>query len=69
MIGEIRFKLPEEQDEWNDAVNGWKWHVVVHNMDDQLRNRIKHGDEKGSYQEARDLLNELLDDLGLDLLE
>jgi len=69
MIGVLRFRLPAEDDVWRDACNGWKWHGIVQDLDNQLRGRIKHGDERGSYQEARDLLYELVHDSGLGIWE
>ena len=66
-IAILVFRIPENDDEFKDAVNGWKWHVLAQDMDQTLRSRVHHGDERGSYQEARDLLYELMHDYGLDL--
>jgi len=66
-IAVLVFRIPEDDKDFSDAVNGWKWHVLAQKLDESLRGRIKHGNERGSYQEARDMLCELMRDLGLDL--
>lgn len=66
-IAVLVFRIPENDDEFSDACNGWKWHSLVQKLDESLRGRIKHGNERGSYQEARDLLYELLKDHGLEM--
>ena len=67
MIGEMRFKLPEEQQEWDDACNGAKWRGLVQAYDNVLRRLIKHESKRGTYIKAHELLWDLLNDSGLDL--
>ena len=66
MIGQMQFKLPEEQSEWDDARNGWRWHQIVLELDSRLRNKLKYTEERGSYDLAREMLWELLKEEGLD---
>lgn len=43
----IEFKIPQDQEEFNDAINGEAWHMVVQDFDELLRRIIK--DEKKPY--------------------
>ena len=38
----LTFDLPAEQDEFDDALQGQAWHTVVFDLDQELRNAIKH---------------------------
>ena len=40
----LKFNLPEDQYEFNSAVNGCQWHNVVSDLDEKLRQEIKHQD-------------------------
>lgn len=42
----LEFDLPEERDEHEDALSGWKWRSLVENLDDELRSVVKY--DKGS---------------------
>lgn len=46
MKATLRFTLPEEQAEFNDAVNGGKWKLVLQELDDDLRTSIKYNPKK-----------------------
>lgn len=39
----LEFSLPEETTEHEDAVNGTKWKLVAWELDQFLRNYVKHG--------------------------
>lgn len=54
------FNLPEEQSEHDTAVNGWKYKSVIWDMDNFLRNEIKHNNK--DYEEVRNKLHELLNE-------
>jgi len=60
----LKFNLPEEQTEFDNAVNGWKWSVVVWELDQHLRSQLKYNDklteeQYDALQEVRDKLHEL----------
>ena len=38
----LEFDLPEEQYEFDSAVNGCQWHNLVSDLDEKLRQDIKH---------------------------
>tara|TARA_Y100001951_G_C11101477_1_gene162305 strand:- start:268 stop:531 length:264 start_codon:yes stop_codon:yes gene_type:complete len=38
----LEFDLPEEQYEFDSAVNGCQWHSLVFDLDEKLRQDIKH---------------------------
>jgi len=55
-----------------DAINGFKWKMVVNDMDEYLRGQLKHNGNlsKGSYQAletVREQLHELIADSELSL--
>tara|TARA_Y100001951_G_C11169333_1_gene199342 strand:+ start:324 stop:545 length:222 start_codon:yes stop_codon:yes gene_type:complete len=61
----LKFRLPEEKYEFQCAVMGATWKGVVVNLDEELRNELKHGEHDQAYNEAleyvrRVILNECL---------
>jgi hypothetical protein len=60
MKAKLTFNLPEEQEEFNDAINGNAFKAVIWELDQFLRSQIKHGelkaDEYDKVQEIRDYL-------------
>ena len=42
MKATLKFNLPEEQYEFNSAVNGCQWHNVVSDLEEKLWQEIKH---------------------------
>lgn len=42
----LKFFLPEERDELELAINGGKWHCVVTDLDEWLRQEIKYANKK-----------------------
>ena len=38
----LEFELPEEQYEFDSAVNGCQWHNLVSDLEEKLRQDIKH---------------------------
>ena len=65
MKAELKFKLPEENYEFQCAVMGASWKGVVADLDEDLRNELKHGEHDQAYNEAleyvrRVILNECL---------
>ena len=67
----LEFDLPEEQVEFNLAVNGNKWSFVAWKVDQELRSKIKYSEsiteeQRDIYQEVRNLINEYMMEQGLD---
>jgi len=57
----LEFDLPEEQPEFDNAVNGGKWSIVAWELDQHLRSQLKHNDkltekQYDTLQEVRDKL-------------
>jgi len=51
MKATLEFNLPEETEEFNDAVNGWKWKVAISTLDNYLRGEIKYRSDLYTEQE------------------
>lgn len=67
----LKFNLPEEQPEFDLAVNGSKWSFVAWKVDQELRSKIKYSEsiteeQRDIYQEVRNLINEYMIEQGLD---
>ena len=65
MKAELKFNLPEEKYEFQCAVMGASWKGVVVDLDEDLRNELKHGEHDQAYNEGleyvrRVILNECL---------
>jgi len=67
----LRFTLPEESEEHQLALDGWKWRIVAEEMDNFLRNKLKYEalteEDDALYQSVRDELQSLIDNQGLAL--
>jgi hypothetical protein len=67
----LRFTLPQESEEHQLALDGWKWRIVAEEMDNFLRNKLKYEDlteeDDEIYQSVRDELHSLIDNQGLAL--
>jgi hypothetical protein len=71
MKATLKFNLPEEQVEFNLAVNGNKWSFVAWKIDQELRSKIKYSEsitdeQRDVYQEVRNLINEFMVEQSLD---
>ena len=64
----LEFNLPEEELEYKDASQGARWHNLLCDLDEHLRQSIKHNDEN-EYQPIRDWLNSKLADRNLSLYD
>ena len=65
MKAKLKFNLPEEKYEFQCAVMGATWKGLVVDLDENLRQELKHGEHDGAYNEAleyvrRVILNECL---------
>ena len=68
----LEFNLPDDQDDFQDAVNGQKWRLMVWNFDQHLRSQIKYNDKLSEeqykvYEEIRDMLYQKMNENGLSL--
>lgn len=69
----LEFDLPEHQSDHQDALDGYKWHLVCHDMDNWLRNQIKYcGLPEGAtvaLASARDELHRIIEERDVRLFE
>lgn len=69
----LEYNLPEDQEDFQLAVNAAKWHSVCWDMDQYLRSNTKYAPDSMSeeryiaYQECRDKLHLLMNEQGLSL--
>jgi hypothetical protein len=67
----LTFRLPEEQQEFDYAVKGNDWHIVVEDMSNWLRSKLKYEEltpeQDAAYEEARKHLFAILEERGLQL--
>ena len=64
----LEFNLPEESEEHLTAVKATDWQMALWDVDQKLREIVKHGDDDKQAdwaQEIRDYLYEQLNDRGL----
>ena len=64
----LEFNLPEEEEQFNVASKGMDWALIVWNIDQLLRNKLKYGAPTHHVhllEELRDTLNNLVEDKGL----
>jgi len=61
----LKFTLPDEQSDFELAVNGYKWSLVAWELDQWLRSQIKYAPEEMSqdvydaFEQCRDKLHEI----------
>jgi len=67
----LEFNLPEENEEFESASNGWKYKSLLCEFDNFLRNKIKYEDLKDEdyeiYNNVREQLWNLLNEENLTL--
>lgn len=68
----ITFNLPDEQQEFMDAVHASDYKAVIQDLDQRLRSKIKHDDTidnqtELAFQSVRDMLNGLLEEYKVSL--
>jgi hypothetical protein len=72
MTATLTFSLPEEQEEFDRAVQGSDWRMVVEDLDAHLRSRLRHEDLSedvhAALDRARTHLYELLEGRQLSLV-
>lgn len=71
MKGILTFNLPQENDEFELAQQGWQYKGVVNDLDRMLRNKLKHehlsDSEHQSLTEIREFLHQCLFSYGVDI--
>jgi len=69
----LKFNLPDDQLDFDLAVNGSKWMAAMWQLDQWLRSQIKHAPDTMSedtftaFEQSRDMLHEILQEEGLKL--
>jgi hypothetical protein len=68
----LEFDPTEEREDIESAINGWKWKMLVWDLDQHLRSELKYNDAitgqvYDELQRVRDKLHELKTDSGLTL--
>jgi hypothetical protein len=71
MKAKLEFDLPEEQVEFNLAINASNWSHVAWKLDQELRGKIKYSEDiteeqRDIYQEVRSLLHEVMVEQNVD---
>lgn len=66
----LEYDFNEEREEMESALNGWKWKMLVWDLDQHLRKELKYNDKlTGEAYEAvekiRETLHELKSESGL----
>ena len=65
----LEFELPEDKEEFDAASKGMDWAIVAWDMDQLLRNKLKHGDllpnTRAELEEIRETLDGMLIERGL----
>lgn len=69
----LKYNLPEETYEFNNAINGFKLRTILEDVDTYLRNKLKYEhlteDQDDAYQDVREYLHNLLDEENIRLFE
>lgn len=67
----LEFNLPEEQDDFDTASNGWKYRSIIHDIDNFLRNKMKYEElpeeQYTAYDKVRSELWNLINEHTLDI--
>ena len=73
MKATLEFDLTQEQEQFEDAINGWKWSHAMWQLDQYLRTKVKyasddaHTEAINAFQEARDELHRILNEDNLEM--
>lgn len=66
MKATLEFNLPENNTEFLDATNGWRYRAACRDMDEWLRAQIKYHDAPEFATKARNELWEIMKNNGVD---
>ena len=67
----LEFNLPDDQDDFKKATDGYKWALAAWDMDQYLRSQTKYAPDSmpeevyNALQEARDKLHEIVQEYTL----
>ena len=65
----LEFELPRDKENFDASAKGMEWALVVWEIDQLLRNKLKHGElfpnTRETLEKIRDTLNDMLVDKGL----
>lgn len=71
MKGILTFNLPQENEEFELAQQGWQYKGVINDLDRMLRNKLKHeplsDSEHQVLSEVREFIQQCLFSYGVDL--
>lgn len=71
MTATLTFNLPEEAEDHQTAIDGWKWKQVIREMDELLRSKVKYGNDFVFPNEtltfARQAIHDLMTEYNLSL--
>jgi hypothetical protein len=72
MEATLKFALPEEQDSFELASNGWRWQSAMLELDNWLRSKIKYEDQlperdREIFTACQEKIYEILNESGLRL--
>ena len=59
MKATLEFNLPDDQEEFNHATNGFNYYMALVEMDEWLRSEYKYNDNEEMYQ-VREKLREII---------
>lgn len=69
----LEFNLPEEQEQFEDAINGSKWSHAMWALDQFLRTKVKyasddaHEEAINAFEEAREELRRIINEENLEM--
>jgi hypothetical protein len=68
----LEFDPTEDREDMESAINGWKWKMLVWDLDQHLRSELKYNDSitgevYKALEKVRDHLHELKSESGLKL--
>jgi len=65
----LTFRLPQEQEEFDNASHGGDWRYAMQALDECLRQDLKYGTGRKTSEEIRDAIRLILDERGLSLFD
>lgn len=70
----LKYNLPEDNYEFNNAINGTKLITIIEDVDNYIRGKMKYSvglteDQMDTYEDVRSYLHNLLDDNNINLFE
>jgi hypothetical protein len=66
MRARLKFKLPEERDDFETAIHARAWRNAVSDIVTELRRRVKYGNAGAEMNDFYDWVWQLLNEDGLD---